>query len=184
MTSSDVVVTKPLNSSLIEWNLGQCLIVNNLGCDILIGEPAKEKNNISTHPPSKTLSTTDNMLNKVVLSYASDVETRAVKMNTVCTVYSKDFINIELPQEFSGCAEIVLEPDNDRQYPIPGVYAVKNGQVRLNNSSKDTVSVNKDNILFCTPLLGIASTTRKIYDLSKQSMSQFEFPHQYIESTI
>ena len=158
--------------------MGQCLIVKNLGCDILIGEPAKEKNNISTHPPSKTLATTDNMCNKVVLSYASELESRPVKMNNGCTVYSNDFMNIDLPRELSGCAEIVLEPDSGRSYPLPGVYAVKNGQVRLPNPSDYSVTVNKDDIVHCTPLLGIASTTRKIYDLSKQSMQQFELPYQ------
>ena len=35
-----------VNTSFFEWNLGQCLVVDELGCDVLIGGPAKQANAI------------------------------------------------------------------------------------------------------------------------------------------
>ena len=46
----NVIVNNYVNASFFEWNLGQCLVVDELGCDVLIGEPAKQANAICTHP--------------------------------------------------------------------------------------------------------------------------------------
>ena len=58
-TKSNVILKIPHESSSISWDLGKCVIVENLGVDILIGEPAKIDNNIITKSHLRILETKD-----------------------------------------------------------------------------------------------------------------------------
>ena len=73
-TSDNVIVNNYVNASFFEWNLGQCLVVDELGCDVLIGEPAKQANAICTHPMLKTISMVDKDALKLLVSYKSPVK--------------------------------------------------------------------------------------------------------------
>ena len=66
-TNKDVILHS--NDNKVTWNLGQCLVIQNLGCDILIGEPGKVENKIITNPITKSVATVNDSLNKAVLSY-------------------------------------------------------------------------------------------------------------------
>ena len=50
MTSDDLLLTIPAKEGVTTWNLGQVLVIKNLGADVLVGEPAKVKNQIITNP--------------------------------------------------------------------------------------------------------------------------------------
>ena len=64
-TTSDVKLKVPHNNSFTTWNLGKCIIVQNLGVDILIGEPAKVDNEIVTIPHKKTIEANDENGNRI-----------------------------------------------------------------------------------------------------------------------
>ena len=63
---------------MIRFNLGKCivvnqdyiiLVVNNLGCPILIGEPGKKDNKISTDPSDEKINTIDVNGSSISLPY-------------------------------------------------------------------------------------------------------------------
>ena len=49
-TKDDVKLQVKDCKSPILWNLGKCIVVDNLGMDLLIGEPGKLDNYIKTDP--------------------------------------------------------------------------------------------------------------------------------------
>ena len=206
-TAEDILVYKKTDKSSILWNLGQCLIVDNLGCDILIGEPGKARNDISTVPMSKSIVTTDQLSNKIVLAYeelnseqsfplfseeksinnAPILKTTAVaKVNSVHTIYPRQCIHIPVPKEFKSESTILVQPTEKSIFPVPGIRQIKHGMICLGNSTSE-VQILKDDILVFTTVSGIHTDTReclqtrKIYDLSKKAMKQFEFPHENVQ---
>ena len=68
-TADDVILTIPQQTAEVRWNLSKCIIVNNLGVDILIGEPAKVDNIIVTKSHLKKLETKDTNGNLVEIPY-------------------------------------------------------------------------------------------------------------------
>ena len=116
------------------WNLGQCLVIENLGCDVLIGEPAKAKNNIQTNPMSKLIYAYDDLENKVVLSYENISPTNlsdssvfkdnneglksvatAVKVKGVHTLYPYSALYVDIPQNVRNCSEVLVETNETSQ---------------------------------------------------------------------
>ena len=58
-TKDNVVLIIDQPSTLIKWDLSKCVIVENLGVDILIGEPGKVDSHIETKPLQEILPTKD-----------------------------------------------------------------------------------------------------------------------------
>ena len=54
--SSDLVISTVFGDKEVLINPGQPLVIPNLGVDILVGEPGKQSNNLSTDPSAKLLS--------------------------------------------------------------------------------------------------------------------------------
>ena len=52
-TTEDINLYPQGVDNLLCWNLGKAVVVNNLGTDILIGEPGKVDNKIATLPQKK-----------------------------------------------------------------------------------------------------------------------------------
>ena len=206
-TAQDIIVCKILDNSRVYWNLGQCLVIENLGCDVLIGEPAKAKNNIQTNPMSKLIYAYDDLENKVVLSYENISPTNlsdrsvfkdnneglksvatAVKVKGVHTLYPYSALYVDIPQNIRNCSEVLVETDEIRN--------VKNGKVCIENSTSQCQGI-EDKVLFFTPVSSKPKSalskefmldkqsnvqrnhnTRKIYDVNREQMRQFIFPHQ------
>ena len=55
-TEHDVVVDTRFGSKKVSINLGRITIIPDLGSDLILGEPGKVRNNISTNPANKTIS--------------------------------------------------------------------------------------------------------------------------------
>ena len=58
-TTDDVKLQVKNCKSPILWNLGKCIVMDNLGVDLLIGEPGKLDNYIKTDPEKKSVETRD-----------------------------------------------------------------------------------------------------------------------------
>ena len=177
-TKQDLVLTIPINQSYVEWNLGQCVVVHNLGCDVLIGEPAKAVNDISTHPISKTLSTKDISSNKVVLQYESKFDAIPSKVNKLSTLFPNETIEVAVPKAFSGFNEVIIEPNEKKPESPAGIYTIKNGHVTIENVSKIPIVLEKEDAFYFTKLhTGNKYTTvRKIYDINRDNFIPFAYP--------
>ena len=233
-TSQDVILSKTVHSSKIKWNLGQCLIIQNLGCELLIGEPAKMKNEINTHPVTKNISTVDVDDNKVVLSYTSsdqsmhlsdsnrnhEEQQHTVRFAKAQSVYPNDTVSVCVPKALSNQTDILVETSEKSKFPGPGIYSVNNQMLKFPNDTECIQKVSEDDILICSKLIkpsfsygrnpqdyeddiqtkcsdkkddfpSMSSNfngkdesmrIRKLYDISRQNMSQFEFPHDDLEN--
>ena len=71
------------DNPLIEWNLGKCVIIQHLGVDVLIGEPAKVDNRITTIPHRRVIMTYGTDGKKVTLPFLNyqDSQRHLVKVN-------------------------------------------------------------------------------------------------------
>ena len=58
-TRDNIVLNIPSQESLIKWDLAKCVVVENLGVDILIGEPGKVDNEIVTKSNLRKVETRD-----------------------------------------------------------------------------------------------------------------------------
>ena len=174
-TEQDIILYTNVKSSQIKWNLGQCLVVQNLGCNILLGEPAKERNNICTYPASKCITTIDESSNKVILSYSSSLNdysmlsetvhnekkstgrldcyrSSVVRMTKSHTVYPDHSISFSVPTELKDHAEVLIEPAENVKFPAPGIYAVHHGMVKLNNMGPYIEQITDNNSLIFSQL--------------------------------
>ena len=183
-TAEDVIVKKNIIDSNVTWNLGQCLVVKQLGCDALIGEPAKEKNHIVTHPVSKTITTVDNMSNKVILFYSSSsqnhskfseklvhnglknkqLKSSTVRFNRTENIYPNNSVSILVPSEFKTRPEVLVEPTEFKKFPAPGIYSIHHGMIKVENSGNFTEQLKKNDVL-------IFSSLRKV-DLTSVSQTR------------
>ena len=102
-TAEDVKLLVSQNDSTITWNLGKCIVVQNLGVDILIGEPAKVDNKIVTIPHKKLIETNDDKGNKVFLQSMnkSHHERHLVRVTSSQTIFPGDPLNYSLPSSLS-----------------------------------------------------------------------------------
>ena len=60
----------PTENKNVQWNLGKCVVVKNLGNYILLGEPGKKDNKIITVPHSRAIITRDVDDQEVHMKYA------------------------------------------------------------------------------------------------------------------
>ena len=182
-TTQDVLLTKNVNSSRIVWNLGQCLVIKNLGCHVLIGEPAKEKNNICTNPAEKCISTTDTSFNKVILSYSAQntyskfseqneksiqgkidkriINAVVVRVINSQTIYPDHSISVPVPAELKNHAELLVETCENCKFPAPGIHAVHHGMVKFTNMGPYVQQLNEEQPLIFYPLRKLENSMLK-----------------------
>ena len=151
-TNKDIIVYRVLEDhKKVYWNLGQCIVVQNLGCDLLIGEPAKAINNINTNPMSKTITTSDVNMKKAVLSYENEKsmyfsesskdndkqlkpgKTTLNKVTKAHTVYPNTSVYVPVPSQIKSCKDILVECAENLKFPGPGIRQVRNGNVCIHN---------------------------------------------------
>ena len=78
----------------LQWNLGKAVVVTNLGADILMGEPGKADNRITTIPHRKIIQFLDVNNRKCQLSYYTPKQlpnkSSTCRATTAITQYPKD----------------------------------------------------------------------------------------------
>ena len=178
-TKEDVIVFIYVEKTVVRWNLGQCLVVAQLGCDMLIGEPAKATNHIQTNPVNKCIDTVDIHKNKVVLSYAhtsiySDVVSDQVSNNAgrICqnpttvrlsrseNVYPKETVFIDVPKPLRSESEILIETTKNSNFPAPGIYSVNHSKVKFENVGPQVCRLYDNDLLYMSALENSASLSK------------------------
>lgn len=177
-TTNDVNLVVPtVTGHNTEWNLGQCLVVKDLGVDVIIGEPAKIHNNITTHPTLQQATSIGLDCKENIVPYSSNSSNSISCVNNIstkATVYPNQMLFVNVPSEFKDCKQIVVEPNEQSSFPHPAIYDVKNGRVMLTNKNNFAVNMDEETPLFFTSL-------RKIYDINNDSMKQFEYSPSFSE---
>ena len=117
----------PTENKRVQWNLGKCVVVKNLGNSILLGEPGKKDNKIITVPHSRAIITRDVDDQEVHEQYAgASPATENKQKSFLCRaqvdeiLFGNDEFEFFLPQEYNN-SEIVIVPRNNHEWPRPQV---------------------------------------------------------------
>ena len=119
----DENILRPLLDRTVRWNLGKCVVVSNLGPNILIGEPAKKDNRIITLPHKKQIKTIDenglrkcmdyaNKLQNVIIPEQQSTGSHLCRISESVTLLPDDHLQFSVPEIFSD-SEIVISPRRD-----------------------------------------------------------------------
>ena len=150
-TKKNIVLTVHHPSAMVTWNLGKCIVVQNLGVQILIGEPAKLDNQIVTKPHLKVVESKDDDGNKVIIPYFSwkDKERSLLKAVQSVTIFPDEVINHPVPTHLCLEKEIAITPT--REAPVnfveAGILKVRNGEIELRNCTNKPVFVKKNSCI-------------------------------------
>ena len=150
-TTENVVLHKQHNNSLIRFNLGKCIVVNNLGCPILIGEPGKKDNKISTDPSDKKINTID--INGSIISLPYESNSTLFNRSFICrlqadhVVYPGDSLDINIPAMLQTEKAVIFTP----RYPSlksqslqDQVCKVEGNLINIVNTSHLPVKIEKN----------------------------------------
>ena len=144
VTEHDLVVDTMFQSTHVPINLGRVTVVDNLGIDIIIGEPGKAQNGITTDPKHRVI-----FLEQEGRIFSKPYHTEDMEKPRVCriesgpvTLYQDDELIIPVPEEMQD-KEIAIVPRKDyTQYFQPRVMQV-GSTVSLPNISDLPVTIKR-----------------------------------------
>ena len=148
-TSDDIVLHKHFNKHFIRWNLRKCIVVQNLGCPILIGEPGKKDNFISTIPSEKIICLLD--VNNVPLAIPYETKPIPYNRHFICrssvnmVLYPGDNTPVTIPTILQNEPNLIFTPRySTSSSTIPHqTCKVQGNQAILYNHSDVPVLINK-----------------------------------------
>ena len=184
-TKGNVTLKIPHNSSSISWDLGKCVVVDNLGVNILIGEPAKIDNKIITKSHLKIIETRDSNGKTVEIPYFDKKDEhrflcRSPKSQVVLQGESLTFL---LPPRLHNETHLAVSPikENSHNFVKPEIVEVQADRtIKIQNVSRTPVFVKKN---YCFADI----TTIKDYECGKVcvkpgNLSHLERPKIFTES--
>ena len=189
-TTEDIKLYPQGVDNTLCWNLGKTVIVNNLGTDILVGEPGKVDNNIATLPHKKVVECTGYNGSKVRIPYCTKLTNKDFSLcrsTKTTTVYPGETISIQVPSYMRAYKYVCVAPRRTNFLPwvTPKVTKVADdGSIQFTNVGNTVVKVKKDehladirscNFVQESDLLDPARV-RKLYDLDIGDASHL-LPH-------
>ena len=148
-TDENIILSIIPSKHEIRWSLGKCIVVLNLGCPILIGEPGKSANNILTDPVSKQITTINVHGKKISIPYTKPGPINSsficrVQESTV--VYPDNELIVPVPSHYQEAQHLFFAPRREalQSSPPPQQCQVTNGEVRIVNSSHSPILLKKN----------------------------------------
>ena len=144
ITEEDVIVDTKFNSIHVPINLGKITVVENLGVPLLMGEPGKALNSISTDPKNRVI-----FLEQNKRIFSKPYYEKNEKTVEVCrveegptTVYPNSSVNINIPETFID-KKIVITPRREFSKFFDPLFTTGNETVHLVNISDMPVNIGK-----------------------------------------
>ena len=113
MTKHDIIVDVIGGRVPAQINLGQMIVIQNLGTDVLLGQPAKVDNEIVTFPHKKSIQFKDNhgLIHSVSYPIKNDDKLnlhQVVKVSSSQTLYPGEHFIYKLPSQFSNQRKVMI----------------------------------------------------------------------------
>lgn len=149
-TQYNIILNPMYGKSFIRWNIGRCVVVLNLGCPILIGEPGKSANSILTDPVTKSIKTRNIHGQYVSFPYAQThlpvPRTFLCRSPDSTVVYPNDDISIPVPSHYLQSEPVYFTPRLDSNNPPPPhqTCQVSGNHVKLVNTSSTPLFLKKN----------------------------------------
>ena len=148
--TKDNVVLRIPHESPISWNLGKCVIVENLGVDVLVGEPAKVDNTIITKSNLKIIETLDEFGKPVQIPYfnRNDEKRFMCKAKDTKVLLNGEIFQYKLPELFHNETYLAVSPiKNNFNFVQPKIVEVNEDKtIDMKNESGFPVTIRKN---FC-----------------------------------
>ena len=152
-TVEDVQLSVQNIETQLYWNLGKAIVVTNLGADIIMGEPGKADNRITTIPHRKVVLFMDESNHKYQLPYyankqhpASFSTCRATKSETL---YPHDSLAFKLPIELGSVSHVQIAPkrSNLHTWIKPSILKVQDDNtVNICNDTDEMITLSERSI--------------------------------------
>ena len=148
-TQNNVVLEIPNRDSLVTWDLSRCIIVDNLGVDILIGEPGKIDNKIVTNSQVKHVETEDVNGNAVCIPYfkRKDEKRFLCRATKSETLLPGEDIHLNLPPHLWNEEFVAVAPaiETKIDFVTPQIRKVGADRIiKIKNKTETPVFVGKN----------------------------------------
>ena len=144
VTEEDVIVDTKFNSIHVPINLGKITVVENLGVPLLMGEPGKASNSISTDPKNRVI-----FLEQNKRIFSKPYFEKKEKTVEVCrieegptTVYPNNSVNVNIPETFID-KKVVITPRREFSQFFDPLFTTGNETIHLKNISDMPVNIGK-----------------------------------------
>ena len=171
-TADDVILNLSDCNTPIKWKLGRCIVVQNLGANVLIGEPGKIDNYI------RELKTLDINGETTLVKYSDgpNKTSTLIRATTSQTLYAGDSLQLEIPTDLKSDEYLNIYPHTGNTWLSPTVHTSGNN-LTLNNSSQLPVFIRKgDNIAQLRTMSCEVPVTHKVYDKTRNDFSDLTLP--------
>ena len=129
-------------------SLGKVVVVQNLGCPILIGQPAKISNEIVCYPHKSKLTLKDVNNVQHSISYPlpppADIHIyETLKTDGQQVLYPEEALTFRLSNQFSNTKMITFSPRPEFNFLSPGFLKVDNFEISITNTSPKPITIPK-----------------------------------------
>ena len=106
----DVIVNTKFNSSRVPINLGKAVVIKNLGATMILGEPGKYRNNISTDPRNRMIvaEVEGRIHRKPYYDQHSEASVCRISSNTV-TIFPNESVTLSVPDHLRN-TDVLVTP--------------------------------------------------------------------------
>ena len=143
-SETDIVVNTKFQSHKVPINLGRVTIIENLGTQLIMGEPGKAKSNVSTDAKNRVIFL-ENQGQFLSKPYYDETDTKA----KVCrieegpvTLYPEDTITINLPENLHN-REIFVTPRRGYADIFQARVVMVETNIKLENMSPNPIVLKK-----------------------------------------
>ena len=181
-TQKDISFKVDVEGHEIMLHLGCMVVVKNLGCDVLLGEPGKVDNKIITIPHKSLIEFANTSKKRIMLPYCSKPKSPNkivhLKSNSKQVVYPKQSLLIQLPSSIKE-KEVFVIPKSSQTWIRPSIYKVDEyNQIELKNEENFPVALMRlehyADVYQCAQVEKEAICEEKIlkiYDLNRRDLS-------------
>ena len=144
VTEEDVIVDTKFNSIRVPINMGRITVVKDLGVPLLLGEPGKARNAISTDPKHRMV-----FLEQEKRFFSKPYHEKNEKTVEVCrihsgpvTVYPEGKVTLEIPETFID-KKVVITPRREFADSFIPIFTTGNQNISLINKSYNLINIKK-----------------------------------------
>ena len=173
-TLDNVILHIPNVETPVKWNLFKCVVVKNLGVDVLVGEPGKIDNIIETKSHQQKLETRDVEGNVTEIPYFKKREEtrfvcRAIRSETI---FPGDSVSVKIPPHLLNETALAIAPTRESEFNFvtPKVVQIDDEKsIQICNDSQHPVRLKRNSPIADLTSLKIinAADTRKMPGCNK-----------------
>ena len=124
-SQNPITIEVDFSGTHIPVDLGHVAVINNLGSDLLIGEPGKKTNKIITLPHARIVQIFHNNTLLSTPYLEEKIKYCVARVQSTQTIHKGENFKWPVPKNFTNHSHLVINPrSKDEHWFIPGVYSI------------------------------------------------------------